>query len=197
MTPSPTNAHSPRLGALHPPAGLIRGDHRGGADSPDQRGVGRLQRACLPRDRPNDAARRDRDPELLAEELGSLRGGEPELLAQAGGERHGAGAEHRRGGAEGVGCLQGMAALVAAPAAAAAADLDLDPAAERPRLGDLLLILVGDPVELDLPAAFAAVGKRGAERLVDLLGSGSVGPLALVSPGLSARPAGIALGLLA
>ena len=181
----------PRLGALHPPAGLIGGHHRGGAHTRDQGGVGRLERACLPGDRPDDAARRDRDPELLAEQLRDLRGGEPELLAQPGGERHGARAEHRGGRAEGIGCLQGVAALVAATAAPAVADPDVEAPTDRPQLGQLLLVLVGDPVELDLPAALAAIRKRGLEHLVDLLGGRPAGTLAVVGAGPSARPAGI------
>ncbi|MGH3041223.1 MAG: hypothetical protein ACRDNG_05720 [Gaiellaceae bacterium] len=89
-----------------------------------------------------------------------------------------------------------MAALVPAVAALAVADPDVEAAADRIELGQLLLELVGDPIELDLPAAGAAVGKRSTEHLVDLLGSRSVGPLAVVGPGPSARLAGIARSLL-
>jgi len=120
----------------------------------------------------------------------------PSSLFELGCERHRARAEHRGGRAEGVGCLEGMAALVAAAAASAVADPDIEAPTDRPQLGQLLLVLVGDSIELDLPAALAAVGKRGAEHLIDLLGGRPVGPLAVVGSGPSARPTGIALPLL-
>lgn len=63
--------------------------------------------------------------------------------------------------------------------------------------GQLLLVLVGDPVEFDLPAAIAAIRKRGFEHLIDFLGSRPVGPLAVAGARPSARPAGVARGLLA
>ena len=65
-----------------------------------------------------------------------------------------------------------MTALVAAPAASTVADTNIKAAADRRQLGQLLLVLVGDPVELDLPAALTALAQRGTEHLVDLLGAG-------------------------
>jgi len=63
-----------------------------------------------------------------------------------------------------------MAPLAAAPAASAATDSDVEAAAKRLLFGELLLVLVSGPIEFDLPAAPAAIGKRGGEHLVYLLG---------------------------
>lgn len=60
-----------------------------------------------------------------------------------------------------------MTALMAAPAAAAFADMHPEPAADRLGLGQLVLILELDPLLFDLPAALAPLIKRRVELLVN------------------------------
>jgi hypothetical protein len=61
-----------------------------------------------------------------------------------------------------------VAALVATPAAAALADMHHEPATQPPRHGQLILILVLDPLLLDLPATLAPIRKRRVALLIDL-----------------------------
>lgn len=90
-----------------------------------------------------------------------------------------------------------MATLVAAPAASAVCDHHIEAPADRIQLGQLLLVLVGDSIEPDLPAALTAVGRRGLEDLIDLLRDGPVRPPSVGGPGLSSSSPGIAFALLA
>ena len=61
-----------------------------------------------------------------------------------------------------------MTALMPAPAAAALADMHREPATQPPRLGKLILILVLDPLLLDLPATLTPRDKRRVQLLIDL-----------------------------
>jgi hypothetical protein len=56
-----------------------------------------------------------------------------------------------------------------ASAAAALADMHSEPAAQPPRLGQLVLILVLGALVLDLPAALAPRRKRRLELLIELI----------------------------
>ena len=75
----------------------------------------------------------------------------------------------QRGRAQRVGGLKRVTALMPAPAAAALADMHSEPAAQPPRLGQLVLILVLGPLLLDLPAALAPRRMRRVELLINLL----------------------------
>ena len=63
-----------------------------------------------------------------------------------------------------------MAALMPMPATPAAADEHTDLAADRSRLGQLLLPLRDNPLMLDLPAALAPIRNQRLERLINLPG---------------------------
>lgn len=59
-----------------------------------------------------------------------------------------------------------MTSLVAAPAATALANMNREATTDRSRLGQLLLILVLDPLLQDLPTALAPIHKRRIELLI-------------------------------
>ena len=61
-----------------------------------------------------------------------------------------------------------MTALMAAPTAAALADVHSEPATNRARLGQFVLILQLRPFVLDLPATLAPRSERRVELLTDL-----------------------------
>ena len=61
-----------------------------------------------------------------------------------------------------------MMALMPAPATAALPDMHSEPPTHPPRLGQLVLILVLDPVFLDLPATLAPRPERRVELLINL-----------------------------
>lgn len=62
-----------------------------------------------------------------------------------------------------------MTALVAATTTGTFADVHREPPSDRPRLGQLILVLVLDPLLLDLPATLTPRRQRRVELLVDLL----------------------------
>jgi hypothetical protein len=61
-----------------------------------------------------------------------------------------------------------MATLVTAPTSTALADMHREAAAHPPRLGQLVLILVLNPLLLDLSATRATIDQRRLELLIDL-----------------------------
>src|SRR5205823_6313523 len=63
---------------------------------------------------------------------------------------------------------KGVAALMAAPTTGALADMHREATTDRPWLGQLVLILVLDPLLQDLPTALAPLTKRRVELLINL-----------------------------
>src|SRR5664279_2783611 len=76
---------------------------------------------------------------------------------------------------------------MALAAALAPPDVHLHAATDRPRLGELLLILVGDPFKLDLPATLTTIPKRRLDRLIDLLRHRPMRVLAIPATWLTPR----------
>jgi hypothetical protein len=61
-------------------------------------------------------------------------------------------------------------ALMSATTTPALSDMHSEPPTNRPRLGQLVLILVLGPLVLDLPATLAPRGQRRVEFLINLPG---------------------------
>jgi hypothetical protein len=61
-----------------------------------------------------------------------------------------------------------VTALMPTPATPALPDMHSEPPADRPRLGQLVLILVLGPVVLDLPTALTSRPERRVELRIDL-----------------------------
>src|SRR5262249_39588877 len=128
---------------------------------------------------------------------GDLAVREPALLVEFDDGGLGIGSKLSRGGAAGVGRLQGMAPLNPAPAATAPTDVDVELAVGGLARG-LDLELLGDVRLVERAAAVgAAVRQQRLVNLIDLLGAGclAVGLGAVVLAGLATRLAGVRLGL--
>src|SRR5579884_889635 len=184
----------PLLARGDPPAGLVRGDHRAVADRQRQRLVGRLQRLRLAGDRLHHPARRDLDPEL-GQRPRRLLGREPQFLVQLRRERHRPRSEHRSRRTKRVGGLVRMTALMAFATTATAPAIDAETPADGPRLRQLLLVLLNNVDELDLPAPLAPLRSRRLERLVNLRRRSPVTLATIPRPCPSPRPARLLLGL--
>lgn len=81
-----------------------------------------------------------------------------------------------------------MTSLMATPTAAALADMHPKPPADRPGLGQLVLILKLDPLVLDLPATLTTTDQRRVELLIHLPGRLMMRMPAMLLPGTTPRP---------
>ena len=88
-----------------------------------------------------------------------------------------------------------MPALLAASATGTLADVHREPAAQSPRLGQLVLILVLGPLMLDLAATLAPRRQRRVELLIDFPGRLTVPMPAVLIPATTTRPARLGLRL--
>jgi hypothetical protein len=104
------------------PPGFIGGYNGTAANLLAQGGIGRARLPGGPVSRVHQSAARDRQPVLLLKQRGDLSEREPELLIEDDGERDCLRAELHTGRAQGVGGLQRMAPLHAAPTCLTAAD---------------------------------------------------------------------------
>src|SRR5262249_2684124 len=144
----------------------------------------------------NAAPSAEGDAEQALQTTGDLAVRQPTLLVEFddGGLR--IRSQLSRGGAEGIGGLQGMASLDPAAAPTALADVDV----ELPVDGlarDLHLVLLGDMGLVERAAAVGAdVGQARLVNLVDLFGAGwlAVGLGAVVLAGLAAGLLGLVCG---
>ena len=129
------------------------------------------------------------DAEQGVEDGGHLAVRQAGLLVQQHGGGLGVGSDLAGGRAEGVRGLQGVAALHAAAAAGAVADVDVELADDGPA-GDVGLVLVND-FGFDEPAVAvgAVVGEGGFVALGDLLGRRR-GPMAVSAVGIAGFAAG-------
>jgi hypothetical protein len=143
------------------------------------------------------AATAEGDAEKAVQAAGDLAVREPTLLVEFddGGLR--IWSQLSRGGAEGIGGLQGMASLHPAAALTALADVDVElPVGGLAR--DLDLELLGDVSLVERPTAIGAgVGQGRLVNLVNLFGSGrlAVGLGAVLLAGLASGLLGLVGGL--
>ena len=150
------------------PAGFVGRDHGRVAHLLAQLGVGRPGVAGGAVQQVGQAARRHLQVEVPPQQVGDLRQRHAHLRVQLDDQRDDAGAELRRGGAQPIGGLQGVAALHAPPTLRAVPDLDIELAHEGAHLGQVLLILPRGAGHFDRAAAVRARrGDRGCVGFID------------------------------
>src|SRR5262245_52755289 len=180
----------------HAPAGLIGHYPRRLAHGLADGLVDRLAAGGGPQHGVDAAAAAERDPEKTLQAAGDLAVRQATLLVEFNDSSLGIGPQLGRGGAEGLGRLQGMASLHPAAAPAAPADVDV----ELPVDGlarDLDLVLLGDVGLVQGAAAVrAGVGQGCLVDLVDLFGARrlAVGLGAVIDTGLASGLLGLAGG---
>jgi len=165
----------PLQAAADLPAGLIGRDHVAVPDLGAQRlvgGTGAISGAVQGVDEP---AGGDLQPKPVAKHRADFRQRQPELRMQDRGERDRLRAELRRGRAQRIGGLPGMAPLHATPAGAAAANLDRERAHDRTHDGQIFLILPGgaNPAQRSVTVRTRR-GQAGVVVFVDVRGDGAM-----------------------